>query len=108
MSAYTGRGPTKAWTAIDQDLVSVILRETFTKGECSLVADGRSELVLRMRKAYQDTMREDLLEAVEQLTGRTVIAFLSDNRIEPDVAIESFVLEPRSDSGPGEDGSGPG
>jgi uncharacterized protein YbcI len=95
MSAYTGRGPTKAWTSIDQDLISVVLRETLTKGERSLVADGRTQLVLSMRKAYQDTMRSELVAAVEQLTGRKVIAFLSDNHIEPDVAIESFVLEPR-------------
>ncbi len=107
MSSYTGRGPTKAWTSIDQDLVSVVLRDTLTKGERSLVADGRSDLVLGMRKAYQDTMREDLVEAVEQLTGRTVIAFLGDNHMEPDIAIESFVLESRSGSDRDGDGSGP-
>ncbi len=32
MSAYTGRGPTKAWTSIDEDLISVVLRDTLTKG----------------------------------------------------------------------------
>jgi uncharacterized protein YbcI len=93
---YTGRGPTKAWTSIDQDLISVVLRDTLTKGERSLVCDGRSELVLSMRKAYQATMRQELVDAVEQITGRRVIAFLSDNHIDPDIAIESFVLEPRS------------
>jgi hypothetical protein len=40
------------------------------------------------------TMRADLVAGVEMITGRTVIAFLSDNHLEPDVAIESFVLEP--------------
>ena len=98
MSAYTGRGPTKAWTSIDQDLVSVVLRDTLTKGERSLVADGRTELVLGMRKAYQQTMRNELIAAVERLTGRKVIAFLSDNHIEPDIAIECFVLESRQGS----------
>ena len=98
MSAYTGRGPTKVWTSIDQDLVSVVLRDTLTKGERSLVADGRTELVLGMRKAYQQTMRNELIAAVERLTGRKVIAFLSDNHIEPDIAIECFVLESRQGS----------
>ncbi len=98
MSAYTGRGPTKVWTSIDQDLVSVVLRDTLTKGERSLVADGRAELVLGMRKAYQQTMRNELIAAVERLTGRKVIAFLSDNHIEPDIAIECFVLESRQGS----------
>ena len=94
MSSYTGRGPTRARTSMDDDLITVVLRDTLTKGERSLVADGRSKLVLDMRKAYQTTMGADLVAGVEQLTGRTVIAFLSDNHIEPDIAIESFVLEP--------------
>jgi uncharacterized protein YbcI len=94
MSSYTGRGPTRAWTSIDEDLINVVLRDTLTRGERSLVAGGRGELVLEMRKAYQLTMRDDLIAGVEAITGRRVIAFLSDNHIDPDIAIESFVLEP--------------
>ncbi len=95
VSAFTGRGPTKAWTSIDGDLISVVLRDTLTRGERSLLADGRAQLVLDMRRAYQHTMRVELVSGVEQLSGRKVIAFLSDNHIDPDIAIESFVLEPR-------------
>jgi len=99
MSTYTGRGPTKAWTSIDQDLICVVLRDTLTKGERSLVADGRAQLVLDMRRAYQSTLQEEAIAGVEQITGRTVIAFLSDNHIDPDIAIESFVLLPRAAPG---------
>ena len=99
MSTYTGRGPTKAWTSIDQDLISVVLRDTLTKGERSLVADGRAQLVLDMRRAYQSTIRSEAIVGLEQITGRTVIAFLSDNHIDPDIAVESFVLQPRPISG---------
>ncbi len=100
MSAYTGRGPTRAWTSLDHDLISVVLRDTLTKGERSLVADDRTQLVLDMRKAYQSTMRQDLVAGVEQITARKVIAFLSDNHIDPDNAIESFVLEPHERPAP--------
>jgi uncharacterized protein YbcI len=93
MSAYTGRGPTRAWTSMDADLISVVLRDTLSRGERSLLDDGRSALVLEMRKAYQHTMRTVLVEGVEQISGRKVIAFLSDNHIDPDIAIESFVLD---------------
>jgi uncharacterized protein YbcI len=96
MSDYTGRGPTKAHTHIDGDLIAVVMRDTLTKGERSLVRDGRSELVLASRRAYQATMRTDLVAAVEGITGRTVLAFLSDNHIEPDLAVEIFVMEPRA------------
>ena len=99
--SYTGRGPTQAWTAINEDLVSVVLRDTLTKGERSLVADGRARLVLDVRRAYQATMRADLVAGVEMITGRTVIAFLSDNHMDPDIAVESFVLEPMRDGASG-------
>jgi uncharacterized protein YbcI len=94
---YTGRGPTKAWTSLDTDLVSVVVYDTLTTGERSLVSDGHEAFVLDMRRAYQRTMRKDLTSGVEQLTGRKVIAFFSDNHIDPDIAVESFVLESSSD-----------
>jgi uncharacterized protein YbcI len=94
MSNYTGRGPTNARTSIDCDLVCVVLRDTLTRGERSLVAAGRAQLVLDMRKAYQQTMRSALVAGVEEITGRKVVAFFSDNHIDPDMAMESFVLEP--------------
>ncbi len=99
MHAYTGRGPTKAWTSIDADLISVVLRDTLTKGEQSLVSDSKAQLVLEMRRAYQQTMRSELVTGVENLTGRKVSAFLSANHLDPDVAIESFVLEPQPHDG---------
>lgn len=97
LHAYTGRGPTKAWTSIDDDLITVMLRDLLTKGEQSLVADDKAELVLEMRQAYQQTMGHDLIACVEELTGREVIAFLSANHLDPDIAIESFVLKPQGE-----------
>jgi uncharacterized protein YbcI len=94
MSEYTGRGPTKARTYMHDDLVTVLLADTLTKGERSLAREGQEERVLAMRKAFQNVMRADLVEGVEEITGRRVIAFLSDNHIEPDIALEGFVLEP--------------
>jgi uncharacterized protein YbcI len=94
MSAYTGRGPTRARTYFSDDLVTVVLRDLLTKGERSLVAGGKTELVLATRRSYQDTMETDLTAAVEGVTGRRVLAFLSANRVDPDVAIESFLLAP--------------
>jgi uncharacterized protein YbcI len=96
LSDYTGRGPTKARTYINEDLISVVLQDTLTKGERSLVSNGETALVLANRKAYQNSMGLDLVASVEEISGRKVIAFLSDNHIEPDYAIESFVLAPRT------------
>lgn len=90
---YTGRGPTHARTSIDGDLVSVLLRDTLTRGERSLVEDGRGQLVLDMRKAFQMTMRRELVAGVQDILGRRVVAFMSDNHLDPDYAVEVFVLE---------------
>ena len=92
--AFTGRGPTPARTSIDGDLVSVLLRDTLTTGERSLVGDGRGQLVLDMRKAFQMTMGDELIAGVQDILGRRVIAFMSDNHLDPDYAVEVFVLEP--------------
>jgi uncharacterized protein YbcI len=100
---YTGRGPTKTRTYINGDYLAVVMYDTLTKGERSLVGDGRSELVLAARKAYQQTMRSDLIALVEQLSERKVVAFLSDNHLDPDIAVESFILERADGDGEGGD-----
>jgi uncharacterized protein YbcI len=94
LSEYTGRGPTKARAYLDGDLVSVLVRDTLTRGEQSLVRGGHADLVLRTREAYQATMRQDLVAGVERIMDRQVIAFFSSNHIEPDMGLESFVLAP--------------
>ena len=96
---YTGRGPTKARTMINDDVVTILLADTLTKGERKLVDNCRSDRVLQLRHDYQLTMRDDLVAVVERQLGRKVIAFMSQNHIDPDLAVEVFVLEP--------DGSGP-
>ena len=100
LSLYTGRGPTKARTHFNDDLVYVVLADTLTKGEHTLVANGHSELVLATRKTFQDTMSAELVDGVEQILGRKVIAFLSTNHIDPDLAIETFILAPVEGSEP--------
>ena len=93
---YTGRGPTQARTSISRDLVSVVMADTLTKAERRLVERGKTELVLQIRHEFQRTMRDDLVAAVETVTERKVIAFMSDNHIDPDMAVESFVLQPEA------------
>ena len=91
---YTGRGPTKSRTHLRDELISVVLGGTLTQAERALIADGYSDLVLSNRTAFQGIMRADLIAGVEDLTSRTVIALLSDDSLEPDVKLESFVLAP--------------
>jgi uncharacterized protein YbcI len=91
---YTGRGPTSSRTTIGPDLVVCVMGATLTKGEQTLVAGGRIELVLDTRRAYQESMSADAVSAVETICDRRVVAFMSNNHIDPDLAVEVFVLEP--------------
>jgi uncharacterized protein YbcI len=98
---YTGRGPTKARTTIGNDIIVTRLEDTLTKGERSLADSGKGDMVLDIRRCFQMTMREELVGEIEKLTGRKVIAFMSDNHIEPDMGVEIFILEPSSSDGDG-------
>lgn len=97
LAESTGRGPTQARTTIDRDLVAVVLADTLTKGERYLVDNGRIEHVLEMRRGYQDAMKDECSAAVEEITGRKVVAFMSANNVDPDIAVEIFILEPAPD-----------
>ena len=91
---YTGRGPTRARTTIGEDVIVCVMGATLTKGEQSLVQDGKAEVVLHSRRAFQDTIQGEAISAVQELSGRRVVAFMSNNHIDPDLAVEIFVLAP--------------
>jgi uncharacterized protein YbcI len=103
---YTGRGPTQAKAMINGDSVMILLGDTLTRGERQLAATGKADRVLQLRHDFQLVMRDELVEAVEAALGRKVIAFMSQNHIDPDLAVEIFILQPKTaaaDSHPGED-----
>jgi uncharacterized protein YbcI len=90
---YTGRGPTKARTFVNTGLIQVLLEDTMTTAERQLADKGEHEFVLDLRRKFQVTMRDDLVAVVEEASGRKVTAFMSDSTINPDFALESFVVE---------------
>jgi uncharacterized protein YbcI len=99
LTDYTGRGPTKAHTVLNRESVTIVLRDTLTRGERSLVAGGKQDEVLAARHAYQEVMGPELTELVENATNRRVAAFLSANHVDPDVAVEFFLLAPGAETG---------
>lgn len=89
---YAGRGPTDARTYLADNLVVVLLRDTMTRAEKTLSESERTELVDEMRRGFQTTMRDEAVALVEREIGGKVIAFMSDNSLDPDYAVEVFVL----------------
>ena len=93
-SRYYGRGPTKAKTHMVNDTVVCILRGGFTTVERTLLDTGRIESVYKMRRSFQNAKEEDFRRIVEGATHRKVIAYMSSIHVDPDFAVELFVLEP--------------
>jgi uncharacterized protein YbcI len=102
LAKYAGRGPTVARTTIGRDHVLVVLRDTLTKAERTLKDAGNTEVVIEGRQGLQGALKNEAIEAVEAVMGREVIAFMSTNHLEPDIAAELFVL-----AGDGNGSNGP-
>ena len=94
LAQMTGKGPTKAKTTLGDNGVFVVLQDTMTRGERTLGDAGEEDAVLDLRKRWQNVMRSEMTRKVEDLTGRKVVGFMSDNHYDPDLAVEVFVLEP--------------
>jgi uncharacterized protein YbcI len=94
LARTTGRGPTMAKTTLGDNGVFVVLQDSLTRGEQTLADAGEGAAVLDLRRRWQRVMQADLSREIEELTGRKVIGFMSDNHIDPDLAVEVFVLEP--------------
>src|SRR3954471_7161040 len=89
---YYGKGPTRAKTYIVDDLVVVVLEESFTRAEKTLAERGEREAIQQIRRRFQQQMAESFTGVVEQATGRKVRVFLSETDIEQDISVETFLL----------------
>jgi uncharacterized protein YbcI len=94
LSRYAGRGPNHTRTYYNDDIVTIVMRDLLTKPESNLLDNGQTELVLGTRKAFQKLMSEELIAGVKEIMHRDVIAFMSANHVNPDIAVETFILAP--------------
>jgi uncharacterized protein YbcI len=102
---YYGKGPTRAKTYIVEDLVVVVLEESFTRAEKTLAERGEKDAIEHIRRRFQQQMADDFTSVVEQATGRKVRVFLSETNVDQDVSVETFLLaDERTDMTDFEDG----
>ena len=94
---YYGRGARRARTVMGADYVICFLEDIYTPVERTLIGAGRFDAVQETRSAFQDTMREKFSAAVEEAVGRKVVGFLSQVHVDPDLAVETFILEGAGD-----------
>lgn len=92
-TAHLGRGPRKASTFHHANVLVTLMDDVMTPAEKTLAAGPKAEAVTIMRHLFQEAMETDYRAAVERITGRKVIVFISGNHLAPDMAAELFVLD---------------
>jgi uncharacterized protein YbcI len=94
LKEFYGRGPTRAKSYYEDDLVVCLLRGGFSRVEQTLLDGGRGNSVIQQRMEFQELMRERFEAVVHEATGRRIIGFMSGNQQDPDIMCEVFILAP--------------
>lgn len=95
MRDHYGRGPLTAKTYVVDNLIVCTLSDGYIALEQTMMEGGASDHVLEMRREFQRLMETRYTEMVEELTGRKVLAFLSQTHVEPDLSVEMFLMDGR-------------
>lgn len=91
---FYGRGPMKAKTYALDDIIVVVLRDSgYSAIEKTMMDSGEPERVVDMREDFQRVMSQRYTDSIESLTGRKVIAFISQAHVDPDITIEIFFID---------------
>jgi uncharacterized protein YbcI len=92
---YHHRAPVTAKTLLlGGDLLACVLAGVYTTVEQTMIELQRSVIVQETRSAFQEAMQHKFIAAVQRLSGREVLAFISNHHVGPDIEIELFMLKP--------------
>lgn len=93
---YHHRKPVTAKTLmLGDDLIACVMGGVYTDVEKTMIEIQHSTIVQETRNAFQDAMQDKFINTVQDLTGRRVLAFISNHHVGPDIEIELFFLTPQ-------------
>jgi uncharacterized protein YbcI len=90
---HFGRGPLKAKTYVLDNLIVCVLADGLTAMERTMIECGERERVLTLRRDFQRVMKPHYSQMIEGLTGRRMLAFLSQAHVDPDLTVEMFLMD---------------
>ena len=99
---YYHRAPVTARTLLlGDELLVCVLGGVYTDVEKTIIEIQRAPIVQETRSAFQSAMQNKFIAAVERLSGRQVMTFISNHHVGPDLEVEVFMLAPlpENDSG---------
>ena len=92
---YHHRAPVSAKTLLlDDELLVCVLGGVYTDVEKTIIEIQRAPIVQETRSAFQSAMQNKFIAAVERLSGRDVVTFISNHHVGPDLEVEVFILAP--------------
>jgi uncharacterized protein YbcI len=94
-----GKGPVRARSFLQKDVLTVILEGGYTTIENTLEEHGHTNEVIVTRLALQKAVESEMRGAVEMLLRRSVRSFMSANDPANELQAEVFVLDPPDESG---------
>jgi uncharacterized protein YbcI len=90
---YYHRAPVSAKTQmLGEDLLACVMGGVYTEVEKTMIELQRGPVVQETRSAFQQAMQQRFIDEVERLSGREVIAFISNSHVGPDMEIELFMF----------------
>jgi uncharacterized protein YbcI len=91
---YHHRAPVTAKTLLlGDDLLACVMGGVYTDVEKTMIELQRATIVQETRSVFQDAMQRRFIDEVERLSGRAVLAFISNHHVGPDMEIELFMLD---------------
>lgn len=98
---YHHRAPVTAKTLLlGGDLLACVMGGVYTDVEKTMIELQRAPVVQETRSFFQDAMQQRFIAEVERLSGRDVLAFISNHHVGPDIEIELFMLAPSEGARP--------
>jgi uncharacterized protein YbcI len=75
------------------DMLACLLGDIYTDVEKTMIEMQRQASVHETRSAFQQAMEHRFIHAVEDITDRRVVQFISTHHVGPDLELELFLLE---------------
>ncbi len=94
---HFGKGPQRAKSYMLDDFLMVVMRDSITTAETTMLGFDEHDLVRQFRQTFQNRMTETLVGTIEEMTGRKVLTYQSQILFDPHIVIEVFFFDRRAD-----------
>ena len=78
---------------LDDELLACVLGGVYTDVEKTMIELQHTAIVKQSRSTFHTATRHTFIGAIERLSGREVLTFISRHHVGPDIELELFILD---------------